>query len=275
MNHFNWNNFSETNSSYAERIKLSFVNQILTIFSFLFFFICIIQPAEVPTKSMAPTIKPGDFMLLSKVRYGWNLATIPFGLRNGFKTRDFILKRGNILPINKVDRGDIVSIRHPSDLNLRFIKRVIAVGNDRIQVKNGIIHINGQAVQKQFLYKKVVEKKGYKKKRYFYRETLINGKSFITKYNRKKMFSGVSNTPEYVIPQGHIFLMGDNRDNSNDSRGTLGIIPVQYVIGSPLMIFFSKPPQLKVLSMNIFEVISGIIMLPKKLRYKRILTFLK
>ena len=186
------------------------------------------QPFNIPSGSMIPTLLVGDYLFVSKFSYGYSRFSIPFG---------FNLFSGRILS-NEPLRGDVAVFRHPPLNSEDFIKRIVGIPGDRIIMIGGLLHINGIPVKKVKVKNTIITiSEGQKQNVSEYIETLPNGKS----YNVRESLGNTGpydNTPEYIVPDGHYFALGDNRDNSNDSR-SWGYIPKQNLIGRAEFIFFS------------------------------------
>ncbi|UCH73140.1 MAG: signal peptidase I [Rhodospirillales bacterium] len=190
----------------------------------LFVRIVAFQPFNIPSSSMYPTLLIGDYLFVSKYSYGYSRYSFPFGL---------VPFKGRIWE-SPVERGDVAVFRNPQDLSQDYIKRIVGLPGDRIQVKNGILHINGEPVRRQR-----IEDYELRPGRLVpqYLETLPNGR--VHRIVEEKGDSGYSDTTrEFVVPEGHYFAMGDNRDNSADSRA-IGYIPAENLIGRAEILFFS------------------------------------
>jgi signal peptidase I len=157
---------------------------------------------------MEPTLLPGDYIIVSKFAYGWSRHSIPLNPPLG---QSRLLYRSP-------KRGDIIVFKLPRDGRTDYIKRLIGLPGDRIQVVHGVVQINGQAVQREKLGLGVPDSDGGFRgvSPMEYKETLPNGKSFIT--NSYDLNGPADNTAVYTVPQGCFFMMGDNRDDSVDSR---------------------------------------------------------
>ena len=219
-----------------EALLIAFVIQI-----FLF------QPFRIPSGSMKPTLLVGDYLFVSKLSYGYGPHSFDFRL--GLLGRDILSLHGP-LPFrgrifgSQPERGDIVVFKLPANPRVDYIKRVIGLPGDRIQMKDGVLYINGKKVRRERLPDEVITKgphAGLRLRRY--RETLPNGRSYVI-YD---MFDNApaDNTQEYVVPPGHYFMMGDNRDNSTDSRflDQVGYVPYENIVGEAKIIFFSHDEQ--------------------------------
>ena len=196
----------------------------LVIRTFLF------QPFNIPSGSMKDTLLIGDYLFVSKFSYGYSRFSIPFSPN---------LFSGRIMGAEP-QRGDVVVFKLPKDNETDYIKRVVGLPGDRIQMINGLLHINGTPVQRERLAD-VMEDDGSGRtvpvRRW--KETLPNGVSFETLDLVDNGF--YDNTQVYQVPAGHFFMMGDNRDNSADSRvlSQVGYVPYENLIGKAQLIFFS------------------------------------
>ncbi|MBI1384538.1 MAG: signal peptidase I [Rhizobiales bacterium] len=192
------------------------------------------QPFNIPSGSMKETLLVGDYLFVSKFSYGYSRYSFPFGYR---------IWDGRVLS-GEPERGDVVVFKLPRDNETDYIKRVIGLPNDRIQVRRGQVFINGEPVEKvadgTF---ETVDETGRKVTVPRYRETLPNGVSY---HVLDVVANGTfDNTSEYQVPEGHYFMMGDNRDQSLDSRATyrVGYVPHENLIGRAQVIFFSATEQ--------------------------------
>jgi signal peptidase I len=194
----------------------------LVIRSFLF------QPFSIPSGSMRPTLLEGDYLFVSKFAYGYSKNSFPFS-PNLFSGRFWSAEP---------KRGDVVVFKFPPNPKLDYIKRVVGLPGDKIQMINGVLNINGVAVKREKTGviddKDVTEQMGPVD---VYRETLPNGVSYDTLDIDPN--STADNTREFLVPEGHYFMMGDNRDNSSDSRLSVGFVPFENLVGRANRIFFS------------------------------------
>jgi signal peptidase I len=135
-------------------------------------------------------------------------------------------------------RGDIVVFKLPRDNETDYIKRLIGLPGDRIQMIGGVLHINGQPVKLEQIEDRIeVREDGSEVPIKRLRETLPNGVQHVILDREDE--SRFDDTEEFVVPAGHYFMMGDNRDNSNDSRGDVGFVPAANLVGRAQIIFFS------------------------------------
>jgi signal peptidase I len=187
------------------------------------------EPFNIPSGSMKPTLLVGDYLFVSKYSYGYSRYSLPWGLP---------LFKGRIFGAEPV-RGDVIVFKKPSDNETDYIKRLIGLPGDRIQVIGGILHINGEPVKRE----KIGEAKDadlFSTRTYtVYRETLPNGRQHLIWEASDN--DHLDNTAEYVVPEGHFFFMGDNRDNSRDSRVLydVGYVPWENLVGRAEFLFFS------------------------------------
>jgi signal peptidase I len=187
------------------------------------------EPFNIPSESMVPTLLVGDYLFVSKFAYGYSRYSIPFGPP---------VIKGRILG-GEVHRGDVAVFKLPADNSTDYIKRIIGLPGDRIQVIDGVLNINGEAVKRErvedYAY---TDRFGNFRRVPQYMETLPGGKKHPILAADPE--SAGNNTAVYTVPPDHYFAMGDNRDNSRDSRfPEVGFIPAENLVGPAEFLFFS------------------------------------
>jgi len=189
------------------------------------------EPFSIPSGSMIPTLLVGDYLFVSKSSYGYSRYSLPFGLP---------LIPGRVM-YESPKRGDVAVFKLPTDNKTDYIKRIVGLPGDKIQVRGGILHINGKPVKRErlgeYVYK---DTRGIFHNTVRYKETLPNGVSH--EILEESDNYPADNTPIYRVPEGHFFGMGDNRDNSQDSRFLMhvGYIPKENLVGRAEVLFFSN-----------------------------------
>lgn len=187
------------------------------------------EPFSIPSGSMIPTLLVGDYLFVSKFSYGYSRYSLPFGL-------PLISER---IFASEPERGDVAVFKLPSDNKTDYIKRIVGLPGDRIQVVGGRLHINGQEVPRERDGYFAVSESAENARRFNrYIETLPNGRRHeIIEFSDNSYSDG---TPVYTVPEGMYFAMGDNRDSSKDSRfPTVGFVPFENLVGRAEFIFFS------------------------------------
>lgn len=197
----------------------------------MFFF----EPFNIPSGSMKPTLLEGDYLITNKMSYGYGQYSLSL-----FFNVHLPAPYGGRIFESAPERGDIAVFFIPK-LGDNYIKRVIGLPGDTLQVKAGRLYINGERAPREFVG--IREEGGHSIAEYV--ETLPNGVTHSI-YEISDDFTApdgfnVDNTPEYTIPKGHYFMMGDNRDQSQDSRfqDVVGYVPVENFVGKAIFLFFS------------------------------------
>jgi signal peptidase I len=190
------------------------------------------QPFNIPSGSMIPTLLVGDYLFVSKFSYGYSKYSFPLG---------FDLFEGRVWSAEP-KRGDVVVFKLPRDNETDYIKRLIGLPGDHIQMINGVLNINGKPVERHRVKDFDLEMPSGSTERVAqYEETLPNGVT----YDTLDLVDGgfADDTPVFIVPEGHYFMMGDNRDNSTDSRfqrsNGVGYVPRENLVGRAEIIFFS------------------------------------
>ncbi len=192
------------------------------------------EPFNIPSGSMIPTLLVGDYLFVSKFSYGYSRHSMPFS-PNIFS--------GRILG-SMPNRGDVAVFKLPRDGSTDYIKRIIGLPGDRIQVRGGVLYLNGQAARRELVGNYTVEGDGPRMVVRQYREILpLQPGIEPHAHNILEMSDDqpFDNTPEFLVPPGYVFAMGDNRDNSLDSRAqnAVGFVPLENLVGRAEFIFFS------------------------------------
>jgi signal peptidase I len=184
------------------------------------------EPFNIPSGSMIPTLLVGDYLFVAKFSYGLSHYSFPFS-PDLFSGRIF-----GSLP----HRGDVIVFRYPPDPSEDYIKRVIGLPGDHVQVTDGQLYINGQEVPRQPVGDYVTNEEGIHMVLRRYKEDLPgDGSHYLLKATDQ---GEMNNTGVFVVPPDELFVLGDNRDNSADSR-FWGYVPMENVIGKAEIIFFS------------------------------------
>ncbi len=187
-------------------------------------------PFHIPSDSMKSTLLVGDFLFVDKSAYGYSRYSFPLGI-------PFFEGRINF---TEPTRGDVIVFRPAPTPEIDFIKRLVGLPGDRIQVKKGELYINGTKVKREQIEDFVdIRPNGDHVRMKRYIETLPNGVSYETL--DANPHGRLDNTLVYEVPEGHYFMMGDNRDNSSDSRvpSIVGFVPAENLVGKAERIFVS------------------------------------
>jgi signal peptidase I len=188
------------------------------------------EPFHIPSSSMKPTLLIGDYIFVAKYSYGYSRYSFPFGF-NFFEGR--IWK-------TEPQRGDVAVFRLPSDPKINYVKRIIGLPKDKIQMRNGVLFINDIEVKKTADGIFLDEDSEVRTEIQRFSEEMLDGK--IVKTLDQNPYGQSDNTGIYEVPEGHYFMMGDNRDNSQDSRflERVGYVPEENLVGRAKIIFFSN-----------------------------------
>ena len=197
------------------------------------------EPYDVPTPSMVPTLMVGDTLVASKYAYGYSEYSTPIGKLPSFK--------GRVMD-HAPERGDVIVFRLPRDTSITYVKRVIGLPGDRIQMREGRLYLNDVLVPRRDVGEFTTKLSGRMRTLHRYMETLpIAGKPEGREHDILEIsdFDLHDDTDAYEVPPDQYFMMGDNRDDSLDSRvsasaGGVGFVPKENLVGRAEVILFSR-----------------------------------
>lgn len=185
----------------------------------------LVEPFQIPSGSMLPTLKVGDFILVNKMEYGLRLPVL----------------NTTVIPTTEPERGDVVVFKYPENPSLNYIKRMIGLPGDVISYHNKRLMVNGEVVEEELLAELPVSLNPSGEPAAVFEEQLLGVTHQIYKSYRRNPLEG-----DWIVPEGHYFVMGDNRDNSADSR-VWGFVPEENLKGQAFYVwlhwdeFFSLP----------------------------------
>ena len=188
------------------------------------------QPFYIPSSSMEPNLLIGDRLFVSKFSYGYSRHSFPFSPKF-FKGRFFD---------NKPKRGDIIVFKTPSDNRTDYIKRLIGLPGDIVQIINKDLYLNNKKIVKKKTSNSIKINCGNESlESVFFEETLPNGTKYLAVYRKN---GTMMNTDKFIVPDNHYFFMGDNRDCSRDSRflSSVGYVNFNNLVGKAQIVFFSN-----------------------------------
>jgi signal peptidase I len=215
----------------------------------------VFEPYTIPSGSMIPTMLIGDYLYVHKSGYGISKYSFPFVHPSFLQGRYFA---------SQPERGDVAVFKVPQDTDINYIKRLVGLPGDKIQVKSGILYINGTAVpQRQVEDYVETTASGRIKKTPRFEETMPNGKKYFILREGTDGQQSADNTEEFTVPEGHYFMMGDNRNHSADSRSSLGTIPFDHFVGPAKMVLVSVDSSI----LDIWKL--------HKIRYNRLFTMIR
>ena len=234
---------TDDDSGWRETLKIVVQALAIAIFVRVFFY----QPFNIPSGSMKKTLLVGDYLFVSKLSYGYSNYTFPHRVDLSMLGLSWI--NFPILPQKLFEgrlfgtppkRGDVAVFKLPRDNSTDYIKRVIGLPGDEIQMRSGVLYINGKEIPKKPVGSFVTreDETGVRKIPVF-EETLPEGRTYQVLDSEPN--GPFDNTDVFKVPAGHYFMMGDNRDNSLDSRApwNVGYVPFENFIGRAEVIFFS------------------------------------
>ncbi|MDE0374192.1 MAG: signal peptidase I, partial [Rhodospirillales bacterium] len=188
------------------------------------------EPFSIPSGSMKPSLQVGDYLFVSKYAYGFSRYSFPWQL---VPISERVLER-------EPERGDIAVFKFPPNPKSDYIKRIIGLPGDTIQIRDGVLYLNDVAVPRTALgEERVTDRHGATQTYQVFRESLANGREWLV-YDATPI-GALDNTDVYRVPEAHYFALGDNRDQSSDSRllDRVGFIPAENLVGRAEIVFIS------------------------------------
>ncbi|MFK0689312.1 signal peptidase I [Mesorhizobium sp. IMUNJ 23033] len=184
----------------------------------------LLQPFSISSSSMVPTLAEGDHLFVSKFAYGYSRHSVPFGL---------LPIEGRIFGAEP-KRGDVVAFKFPPDPTVDYIQRIVGLPGEKIQIIDGVLHINDVAVGLEDIGSFSSEEFSKAK---LQREILPGVTHSVLDLSGNSIGD---NTREFEIPEGHYFVLGDNRDNASDSRFSVGFVPHENLVGKAVRLFWNS-----------------------------------
>ncbi len=201
------------------------------IFTLLLFFSIFFEPFRIPSGSMIPTLKRGDFILVNNFHYGFKFPFSDLSFHLPFKEKEVSFDPIYLSKFQMPKRGDIVVFKYPQDQTINYIKRVMALPGDTLEIKNKKVFINDEEVKATAL---AIEDQSGNQYRTF--NSVLGQKQFRYQVSETNFYQ--VNYKKIRIPEGKIFVLGDNRDFSSDSR-FWGFVDVKQIKGKAMFIWFS------------------------------------
>ena len=214
--------------SRKEKFKKEAKSSFWIILAVLIFRSVLFEPFKIPSGSMIPTLLIGDFILVNKFAYGFK---VPFS--------DWFSDPIYFSTPEKPERGDVIVFKYPRDESFNYIKRVVGLPGDSIEVVDKVVYVNNEPLQLEEFGAEEIQQDmddKYKNYNFKYFKTKTGDHKHVTQVHEDNVFS--ANYPKIEVPKGHYFVMGDNRDFSADSR-SWGFVPFQNIKGEAILIWFS------------------------------------
>jgi len=191
------------------------------------------EPFRIPSGSMVPTLEIGDHILVSKFSYDVKVPFTGEDLPGSLR-----VPKVTLVPVAEPQRGDIIVFEWPPNPAQDYIKRIVALPGDVVEVSDNVVYVNGEEQAKEYIQQLIFQDDGCREEKVnAYREDLYGVEHWVlnsTAYGR----SSLANFPETTIPEGNVFVMGDNRDNSADSR-VWGTVPYENILGKAHFVWLS------------------------------------
>ncbi len=218
---------SKPAGGFAETVKTVVYAVVIALVVRTFFY----EPFNIPSGSMIPTLLVGDYLFVSKYSFGYSRHSLPFGLP--------LIPGPGRAWYTAPERGDVSVFKLPADNRTDYIKRIVGLPGDTIQLRDSVLYVNGEPVSRERVEDAVYTENGVIRRAVRFRETLPNGRTYFVVEHTEN--ASQDSTPIFKIPPNHYFAMGDNRDRSRDSRflDEVGMIPVENLVGRAEFLWFS------------------------------------
>lgn len=249
----------EKNAGAKTNIKQEAKSLMMILLFGLCFRILVMEPYYIPSSSMKDILLKGDYVFATKYSYGYSKYSMLFTYPDFIKGRIFA---------KEPERGDVIIFQPEYDKEKKYIKRLIALPGDKIQLKNSIVYLNGTALERKDLGEYIDSDGVYRK----YQETLPNGLKYNIlqlQNNQNELVRESNNTREFTVPEGHYFFLGDNRNESGDSRFQVGYVPFANLIAKARFFYFSASEELFPPSITFLEQLKQPYYWIKSLRFNR------